>query len=215
MSQGSNKRSLVGAGVLLSDVLGDKRVNGFGSLVRNVESTSRRANDPRQASVVLSPLNSALEALPQKPWEDAADYSEFGSNAYEGAGGRDRAQGNIQRFVERYIVPVAAQDWAKEQKIKSIGQDTLIWWEENADGKRTVRRSGKRGLECNRISLNECHANKSGRFSQMVFGSRKSFPQPQMAKFGFSKESLEDRSSWCRARCCKITDKRFNLVLFE
>ncbi|KAL8304768.1 hypothetical protein RB598_008853 [Gaeumannomyces tritici] len=185
MSQGSNKRSLVGAGVLLSDVLGDKRVNGFGSLVRNVESTSRRANDPRQASVVLSPLNSALEALPQKPWEDAADYSEFGSNAYEGAGGRDRAQGNIQRFVERHIVPVAAQDWAKEQKIKSIGQDTLIWWEENADGKRTIQPDGIRVKEVISTATN-------GEI-----------------------ESLEDRSSWCRARCCKITDKRFNLVLFE
>ncbi|KAL8417799.1 hypothetical protein RB594_001433 [Gaeumannomyces avenae] len=154
MSQGSNKRGQGGAGVLLSDVLGDKRVNGFGSLVRNVESTSRRTNDPRQASVVLSPLNSALEALPQKPWEDATDYSEFGSNAYEGAGGRDRAQGNIQRFVERHIVPVAAQDWAKEQKIKSIGQDTLIWWEENADGKRTIQPDGIRVKEVISTAIN-------------------------------------------------------------
>lgn len=142
MSQDSNKRSQGGAGVLLSDVLGDKRVNAFASLVRNVESTSRRANDPRQISVVLSPLNSALEALPQKPWEDAADYSEFGSNAYEGAGGRDRAQSNIQRFVERHIVPVAAQDWTEGHKIKPIGQDTLVWWEESADGKRTVQPDG-------------------------------------------------------------------------
>ncbi|KLU88739.1 hypothetical protein MAPG_07723 [Magnaporthiopsis poae ATCC 64411] len=147
MSQGSDKRSEKGGGVLLSDVLGDRRINAFGSLVRNVESTSRRANDPRQSSVVLSPLNSALEALPHKPWEEAADYSKFGSNAYDGAGGRDRAQYNIQRFVERHIVPVSAQGWTAGQKIQPIGQDTPIWWEDGADGKRTIQPDGVRVKE--------------------------------------------------------------------
>ncbi|PHH74901.1 hypothetical protein CDD80_2761 [Ophiocordyceps camponoti-rufipedis] len=80
---------------------------------------------------VLAPLNSALDALPRKPWEDEADYHQFGSAAYEGDDGRTRAQNNSSRFVDAHIVPVSP--WPKETRVRSrAGRE--LWWELSSDG---------------------------------------------------------------------------------
>lgn len=124
--------------VILSDVMGkDRSINVFASLIRDVDSLSRRLDDSSQNSTVLAPLNSAMDKLPRKPWEDPEDYDKLGAEAYEGDDGRDRAQNNIRRFVEAHIVPESP--WKEGVKAKTLGSDsTEIWWEEK-DGNRVVR----------------------------------------------------------------------------
>lgn len=124
--------------VILSDVMGkDRSINVFASLVRDVDSLSRRLDDSSQNSTVLAPLNSAMDKLPRKPWEDPSDYDKLGVDAYEGDDGRERAQKNIRRFVEAHVVPESP--WNEGVKVKTLGSDgTEIWWEEK-DGNKMVR----------------------------------------------------------------------------
>jgi hypothetical protein len=93
--------------VMLSDVMGrDRSINIFAGFTRNIESVSRRLDNAGQNTTVLAPLNSAIEGLPRKPWEDPRDYGAFGADAYEGEDGAGRAQKNLQRFVEAQYVTV-------------------------------------------------------------------------------------------------------------
>lgn len=105
------------------------------SFVRDIEPAAQRLDDSSRNTTVLAPLNSAVENLPRKPWEDPRDYGALGPNAYEGEGGTERAHKNLQRFVERHMVPVSP--WPKEEKVKAIGDDQNVWWEEK-DGKKVV-----------------------------------------------------------------------------
>ncbi|EFQ25511.1 hypothetical protein CGRA01v4_02485 [Colletotrichum graminicola] len=115
-------------GVRLSDVMGrDRSINVFAGFTRDVESASRRLDDQARNTTVLAPLNSAVEKLPRKPWEDPKDYQKLGENVYEGDDGRDRAQKNIQRFVEAHMV--AMSPWPENEKAKTMGDDRDIWWE--------------------------------------------------------------------------------------
>jgi paired amphipathic helix protein Sin3a len=126
--------------VMLSDVIGrDRSINIFAGLTRSIESVSQRLDDASQNSIVLAPLNSAVEKLPRKPWEDARDYGAFGENAYEGGDGQDRAQRNLRRFVEAHIVPVSP--WPAGHKAKTVGDDKEIWWEHRDDGVKVVGHS--------------------------------------------------------------------------
>ncbi len=88
---------------------------------------------------MLAPLNSAVEKLPRKPWEDPRDYGHLGENAYEGEDGHERAHRNLRRFVERHMLPVSP--WQEGEKVKAIGDDQTVWWEEK-DGVRVVRKTG-------------------------------------------------------------------------
>ncbi|CAP69222.1 uncharacterized protein PODANS_1_8900 [Podospora anserina S mat+] len=127
-----------GGGVILSDVIGrDRSVNLFAGFIRNIESTSVRLDDPSKNTTVLAPLNSAVEGLPRKPWEDPREYGALGPNAYEGGDGHERAQKNIQRFVEAHLIPVGI--WSKGQKVKTLLGDREVWWEEKEDGTRVVQ----------------------------------------------------------------------------
>ncbi|KAI1752115.1 FAS1 domain-containing protein [Xylaria castorea] len=120
-------------GVLISDVMGrDRSFNMFASFVRDVESVSRRLDDRSRNSTVLAPLNSAVEKLPGKPWEDPKDYGALGATAYDGDDGQERARRNIRRFVEAHVVPVSP--WREGEKTRSLlDGDREIWWE-NKDG---------------------------------------------------------------------------------
>ncbi|KAK4132390.1 hypothetical protein BT67DRAFT_435721 [Trichocladium antarcticum] len=123
--------------VVLSDVMGrDRSINLFAGFVRDIESSSRRLDDSSHNTTVLAPLNSAIESLPRKPWEDPRDYSALGPNAYEGGDGQERAQRNLRRFVEAHMVPVSP--WREGAKAKPIGDDQEIWWEEK-DGIRMIQ----------------------------------------------------------------------------
>ncbi|KAI8624227.1 hypothetical protein F5Y19DRAFT_480870 [Xylariaceae sp. FL1651] len=118
-------------GVLISDVMGrDRSMNIFASFSRAVASISKRLDSSEQNSTVLAPLNSAIEKLPHKPWEDPKDYNAFGASVYEGEDGQDRARRNLRRFVEAHIVPVSP--WPEKEKTKSLlDGDREIWWETN------------------------------------------------------------------------------------
>ena len=121
--------------VILSDVIGKQRaINIFASFTRDNEAVSRRFDDNGQNTTVLAPLNSQIEKLPRKPWEDPQDYEALGENAYEGEGGEDRAQRNLRRFVEAHIVPVSP--WKEGEKVESLGGEK-VWWEEK-EGQKVV-----------------------------------------------------------------------------
>lgn len=129
--------SAPGAGsVMLSDVMGrDRSINIFAGFTRDIESVSRRLDDSGQNSTVLAPLNSQIEKLPRKPWEDPKDYDAIGAEAYEGQDGQDRAQRNLRRFVEAHIIP--ASPWRDGERVKALVGDRDLWWEEK-DGVRVV-----------------------------------------------------------------------------
>lgn len=131
-----NDGSSGGSGDLsISDVIGKERViNIFAGFTRDIDTISKRLTSNDQNTTVLAPLNSELQKLPRKPWEDPEDYNELGAKAYEGQSGEDRAQRNLRRFVEAHIVPVSP--WKEGDKVDSIGAGKL-WWEEK-DGKKMV-----------------------------------------------------------------------------
>ena len=83
---------------------------------------------------MLAPLNAALQKLPRKPWEDPEDYNAFGTEAYAGKQGEDRATQNLRRFVEAHILPV--EKWEEGHKVQSLRGET-VWWETNY-GKKIV-----------------------------------------------------------------------------
>lgn len=123
--------------VMLSDVMGrDRSINIFAGFTRDIEGVSNRLDSGAKNSTVLAPLNSAIEKLPRKPWEDPKDYGALGADAYEGEDGQQRAQRNLRRFVEAHIVPTSP--WEEGQKVKPLGDDREVWWEEH-DGKRVVQ----------------------------------------------------------------------------
>jgi hypothetical protein len=78
---------------------------------------------------VLAPRNSAIQALPRKPWENPDDYRKFGEvNAYEGQDGQDRAKQNLQRFVEAHLVP--ASPWKAGEEVETLSGEKLKWTKE-------------------------------------------------------------------------------------
>lgn len=124
-----------GSAVMLSDVMGrDKSINLFAGFLRQIETPSQRLDDPARNTTVLAPLNSAVENLPQKPWEDPEEYSALGANAYEGEDGQGRAQRNLRKFVEAHLIPTSP--WQAGQKVRPVGGDTEVWWEEKDGVKR-------------------------------------------------------------------------------
>ncbi|KAI0452836.1 FAS1 domain-containing protein [Xylaria acuta] len=128
-------------GVLISDVMGrDRSFNVFAGFARDVESMARRLDDGSKNSTVLAPLNSAIEKLPGKPWEDPKDYGALGATAYDGDDGQERARRNIRRFVEAHVVPVSP--WREGEKTRSLlDGDGEIWWE-NKDGTMLLQPGG-------------------------------------------------------------------------
>ncbi|OJD17069.1 hypothetical protein AJ78_02818 [Emergomyces pasteurianus Ep9510] len=120
--------------LLVSDILAKTReVNIFSSLTRDIEPVSARFNNETEKSVVLAPLNSAIQGLPRKPWEDPADYERFGAKAaYEGKEGEGRAARNLKRFVEAHIIP--ASPWPSQEKTETVGGGN-IHWKKGDDGK--------------------------------------------------------------------------------
>merc|ERR1712093_721321 len=74
--------------VILSDVLGnDRSINIFAGFTRDFATISQRFEDSNTNTTILAPINSAIMALPRKPWEDPKDYEGLGADAYEGKEG--------------------------------------------------------------------------------------------------------------------------------
>jgi hypothetical protein len=116
---------------ILTDVLPKTRsINIFAGFTRDIEAISNRLDDKTLNTTLLCPLNSAVTALPRKPWEDPRD----GVNAYEGEEGEERAHRNLRRFVEEHVVPQSP--WKEEEKVETVGGGQL-WWKEK-DGVRRI-----------------------------------------------------------------------------
>ncbi|KAI4091010.1 MAG: hypothetical protein LQ344_004391 [Seirophora lacunosa] len=114
----SSKDSSADAGdLILSDVIGkDRSINVFAGFTRDIDTISKVVEDKSQNATVLAPLNSELQKLPRKPWEDPEDYEILGQSAYEGSAGEDRAHRNLRRFVEAHVV--LASPWREGEKRK-------------------------------------------------------------------------------------------------
>lgn len=122
--------------VIISDVIGkDRGINIFAGFTRDIEEVSKRLDDNTQNTTVLAPLNSELQKLPRKPWEDPKDYGTLGESAYVGVDGEDRAHRNLRRFVEAHIIPVSP--WKEGDKVRTLGGNK-VWWE-STGGKKKVR----------------------------------------------------------------------------
>jgi len=125
-----------GATLSISDILPQTRkINIFASLTRDISSVTTRleSTNPASNTTLLAPLNSAMQALPRKPWEDRPGEESSGVGAERN---EDRAAGNLQRFVEMHVVPVSPWLEGRANRIETMGGQEL-WWEER-DGARVV-----------------------------------------------------------------------------
>lgn len=115
---------------IISDVLPKtKGINIFARLTRDFEPVANRLNDASKNITVLAPRNSAIQALPRKPWENPEDYKKFGEvNAYEGQDGQDRAKRNLQRFVEAHLIPTSP--WRVGEEVETLAGEKLKWTKE-------------------------------------------------------------------------------------
>ena len=172
-SQGSGNDQPSSSDLIISDVIGRERsVNVFAGFIRDVEQASSRLDDGKQNSTILAPLNSQIQKLPRKPWEDPEDYNAMGAEAYAGAAGESRAHQNLRRFIEAHIVPESP--WAKDTKMKTIAGNE-VWWE-TKDGKHFVRFWILQAQEQACLHLN--------RFSQGTLKFEASRPKFQTERFG-------------------------------
>ena len=137
--------------VPLSDVLGTNRaITSFSSFTRMHESTSSLLGDLGTNTTVLAPLNSAIDDLPRKPWENPADYHAFGAEAYDGSGGQDRANQNLRKFVQAHLV--AKSPWPKGEKLTTMANRQIWWDEKKADDGTTKRVIMPDGIEVDKVA---------------------------------------------------------------
>ncbi|KAK5992466.1 FAS1 domain-containing protein [Cladobotryum mycophilum] len=105
--------------VSLADILGTQRsVTTFFSFARQTEDITRLLSDPG--------INST----------DPRDYATYGEQAYDGSGGKSRADENVRRFVEAHLV--GTSPWEEGVKVKAVG-GRQIWWESKKHGDRERR----------------------------------------------------------------------------
>jgi len=119
----------------ISDILPQTRkINIFASLTRDISTVSGRleSTKPQDNTTLLAPLNSAMQALPRKPWEDRPG-DDTGIDAQRN---EDKAARNLQRFVEEHVVPTSPWKQGEEGKIRTLGGQEL-WWQE-ADGRKVI-----------------------------------------------------------------------------
>ena len=123
----------------ISDILpGQRQINIFAGLTRDISSLTTRLESqlPNSNSTLLAPLNSAMQGLPRKPWEDRPDDT----SGVSAESNEDKAATNLRRFVLEHVVPVSP--WEEGQKIKTLwGQEDKggkqgreIWWERRGGG---------------------------------------------------------------------------------
>ena len=121
--------------LIISDVIANERtINVFAGFTRDVDPVQSRLDDQSQNSTILAPLNSAIQKMDRKPWEDAREYAAFGAEAYGMGDGEERAHKNLGRFVEAHVV--TASPWKENEKVETMA-GTKLWWE-SKDGHKVV-----------------------------------------------------------------------------
>ena len=120
----------------ISDILPKTRsINIFASLTRDISSLSQRLESHAAESntTLLAPLNSVMQSLPRKPWEDRPrDQSGVSATRNE-----DKAADNLRRFVESHVVPMSPWAEGADGKIKTLGGGE-VWWEKDGKGRRVI-----------------------------------------------------------------------------
>lgn len=135
-SDGSHPRPPPTGDVIISDVIGNTRqINIFAGFTRDIDTVASRLDSENKNTTVLAPVNSAISALPRKPWEDPREYAALGTNAYHGQDGEDRAHRNLRTFTEAHVIPQSP--WKQGEKVQTLGGNT-VWWEEK-NGKAYVQ----------------------------------------------------------------------------
>ncbi|POS83258.1 hypothetical protein EPUL_004355, partial [Erysiphe pulchra] len=130
--------------VMLSDTLGITRVvSGFAGMTRNFPHITSKLGNGRTQKTILAPSNEAIAAMPRKAWENPDEYSTLGSEVYEGEEGKERADQNLQKFVESHIIPLSP--WADNVKVKTLA-GTEYWWHMK-DGHRIIQPGDIKVLE--------------------------------------------------------------------
>jgi Fasciclin domain len=117
----------------ISDILPKTRqINIFASLTRDIQSIAGRLQStaPSDNTTLLAPLNSAMQKLPRKPWEDAPGDT----NGVRAASNEDKAAQNLERFVSEHVVPTSPWKEGEEGKVKTLGGQEL-WWERDGEKK--------------------------------------------------------------------------------
>lgn len=138
--------------ITISDILPRLRaVNIFASLTRDIAAIESRLSSQSQNTTLLAPLNSALQALPRKPWEDPPGATR-GSDDDEGDDGAGRAAKNLRRFVEAHAT--VGTDWSEEREEGERGKRRTmgggeIWWVRDSEneGRRKIMPDGIRVKE--------------------------------------------------------------------
>jgi hypothetical protein len=121
--------------LIISDILNTQRsINIFAGFTRDVDVVSQRIDNKDKNSTILAPLNSEIQKLPRKPWEDPKDYEAMGASAYEGKDGESRAHRNLRRFVEAHVVDMSP--WSAGKDGNTLGGGKLRW--EDRQGKKVV-----------------------------------------------------------------------------
>lgn len=128
----------------ISDILPLSRsINIFAQLTRDIASVTTRlsTNTPASNTTLLAPLNSAMQDLPRKPWEDRPE-DKTGVSAQRN---EEKAAENLRRFVEMHIVPVSPWKEGEEGKMETLGGGGEVWWEwqKGEDGKKARIIRGK------------------------------------------------------------------------
>lgn len=128
-----SQQQSTGGDITLSDILGSQKpISLFASFTRDLGAVWARLEDQKANTTLLAPVNSAISALPRKPWEDPRDYAQLGAEAYHGGDGSERAERNLRRFVEAHVVPCSP--WEEGQRVKTVAGGE-VWWEAKGDGR--------------------------------------------------------------------------------
>ncbi|KAG5970704.1 hypothetical protein E4U55_001507 [Claviceps digitariae] len=148
--------------VSLSDIIGPHRsISSFSSFTRVNPLTAQLLDDLTARMTVLAPLNSAIDALDRKPWEERSpdeqhqeqDQDQARQAVYDGDGqeGQERAKHNLDEFVRAHIV-MGEAPWEEGVKAETLAggrRRREIWWEERGDGVRVVCPGG---IEVERVA---------------------------------------------------------------
>ncbi|ETN44302.1 uncharacterized protein HMPREF1541_10482 [Cyphellophora europaea CBS 101466] len=127
-----------GSDLTISDILPLSRsINIFAQLTRDIASVTTRLSTTDSANTtLLAPLNSAMQDLPRKPWEDRPGDE----STVKAAHNEQKAAENLRKFVENHVVPISPWKQGEDGKVDTLGGEKL-WWEEE-DGKRVVKGKG-------------------------------------------------------------------------
>ncbi|BFZ53326.1 hypothetical protein PYCC9005_000349 [Savitreella phatthalungensis] len=126
----------------LGDIIGiEKRCSIMSDYALGVDEIARRLHDPEMGTLIFAPINSAIVALPQKPWLGTTD----GKVHEEARHDDDSASRNIAKFVGDHLVshwPPHGSCTVKTfsgQQLKLIAHGQDDWTvETEAGGKYTV-----------------------------------------------------------------------------